>query len=330
MSAAPHPAIPILAEAGCLRATEVAARVLLIAIATFVFAGCATPPVAQPSANQPPAQSAEQTRQAARLTSVCGAQPGTPFAFRKKVLVLSMPLARPSDATDLPDLSAVWSRALQKRLRASDRFLVRDGSAYYLDPEGDVRARVMAVAERFDAQFVVAGRIVAVGTKRAGIELGRFATLPLPFADQRVIETELQVFDGHSGAQLNQLAHDAEVSGRVESEGQRILQGDFSDTSLGKTIAGLVERQGEGVEDELACLPMQARIVQAQAKEVRIDAGFTSNLAPGDRLRIYQRRGGAEQAYGELAIKKVFPESAIGSLEGEAPDWRFNAYVRAW
>lgn len=330
MSAAPHPAVPTLAEAGRLRATGVAARGLLVAIASVAFTGCGMLPAAQPKAEQPPPPPVQQTPQPQRLTSVCSAQPGTPFAFRKKVVVLAMPLARPSDAADLPDLSVVWSRALQKRLRASDRFLVRDGSAYYLDPAGDVRARVIAVAERFDAQFVVAGRIAAVGIKRAGIALGRFATLPLPFSDQRVIEAELQVFDGHTGAQLNQLAQDAEVSGKVESEGQRILQGDLSDTSLGKTIAGLVNRQGEGVEDELACLPLQARIVQGQAKEVNIDAGFTSNLAPGDRLRIYQRRDGAEQAYGELVIKKVFPESAIGSLEGEAPDWRFNAYVRAW
>ena len=248
---------------------------------------------------------------------------------------------RPLEAADLPELGTAWSHALQARLRASERFLVRDGSSYDIDLNDEGRAQVLALAARFDAQFVIAGRIVSLETTRGSMSLGGLGSLPLPTADTRHLEVELHVFDGWSGVHLKRLTHTAQLRGQVVNSGHRPLQGGFLGTALGTTMAGLLDRQREDIEDELACLPMQARIVRAQGGEIHLDAGFTSNLQPGDRLRLVQRHGNPagsgsestwmEKTVGEVSIRQVFPESSIGQLEGNAaPDWRLNGFVRAW
>lgn len=314
-------------------------RLLVVALAAIALSACLTLPVALDQDAILLEQQAERARQAARPAALCSPQPGTPFVFRKKLLVLAAPVARPAEALDLPGLSASWSRNLQQRLLQTDRFLLRDGSAFRVDPDGDMRQQIVALAEQFDAQFVVSGRIAGLGIERRRIGLGSLGSIPKPFGDARVIETELSVFDGHTGTQLRQVTYASEVEGDVDKPGQRPLQGDFLRTPLGQAMTTMLDRQSEDIEDELACLPMQARVVRTRLHEVHIDAGFTSNLHPGDRLRVLQRRAGtgngdtgwAEQSFGDLVVKEVFPESAIGYLDGGAqPNWQFNGFVRAW
>jgi len=313
-------------------------RRLALAVACAVLTGCASPPPTQRAEGQGRADSAEQARQAARPSAVCSAQPGTPFALRKKVLVLALPVQRQVEAADLPDVAIAWSSVLQQRLQATDRFLVRNGSKHYLDQADDVRKQIVTLAQLFDAQFVVAGRITSLGVQRGRFELGPLGSIPQLSGDRRVIETELEVFDGQSGTRLKQLTYNTEVRGAVENRGSGTLRGDFFRTPLGEAVAGMLDRQVEDIADELACLPMQARIVSAQKREVHINAGFTSNLKPRDQLRVLQHvgfpggeGGQTDQMVGNLVISEVFPESAVGYLEGDAqPDWRFNGFVRAW
>lgn len=312
------------------------ARWLALALVGAVLAGCVSLPVTRSVEEQ--AQSVEQARQAARPSALCSAQPGSPFALRKKVLVLALPVQRPVEATDLPDLAIAWSSALQQRLQGTDRFLVRNGNTHYLDHADNVRRQIIALAQQFDAQFVIAGRITSLGRQPARIELGTLGAIDQPFGERRVIETELEVFDGHFGTRLKQLAYHTEVQGAVENRGSGTLRGDFFRTPLGEAVGRMLDRQTEDIADELACLPMQARVVRIRDREVHIDAGFTSNLKPGDQMRVLQRvgffggeGGQTDQSVGNLIIKQVFPESAVGHLDGDLPpDWRFNGFVRAW
>jgi hypothetical protein len=182
------------------------------------------------------------------------------------------------------------------------------------------------------------GQITSLGMHQGRIGLGSLGSLPQPFGDMRVIETELDVYDGQTGTRLKRLQHETDIQGEVKNTSGSTLRGDFYRIPLGIAVNSLLERQMEDLQDELACLPLQARIVLTAQKEVHIDAGYTSNMKPGDRLRILQREGfpssegvQSEKTVGYLLLKRVFPETAIGQVEGEeTPDWQLNGFVRAW
>lgn len=320
---------------GSARTCALPLRRLVCLLAGLGLSGCISlPPAPLDEEARVRAQVAEQTRQAQRPSSVCAVQPGSPFAYRKKLLVLSFPLARPLEGADIPGLATTWSQALQKRLAATDRFLVRDGSGFRLDPADDPRTQVVTLAREFDAQLVVAGRIENLRSEENVARIGSFKPVPLPGDDKRTIESSLEVYDGPTGARIRHAAFSALLEGEVLNPLRVPLPGEFGDSDLGKALAAVVHSQGEAVEDETACLPMQARIVRIERHEVHIDAGFSSRLQPGDRLKVVQRGGGAsaaERQFGDLIISQVLPESAVGYLEGGMqPDWRFNGFVRAW
>lgn len=332
--------MPVLPPLPARLASPVVRRlaVTVLLAGSALLSGCKSLPAPKSEADKTGAEQAEQARQAMRPSAVCGAQQGSPFAFRKKVLVLALPVQRPLEAIDLPDLAAAWSHALQQRLQDSDRFLIRDGGRYAIDPADNIRKQVTTLAQKYDAQIVIAGQVTSLGMQSGRIGLGALGSFAQPFSAVRVIETELDIYDGQSGTRLKRLHHNAEVHGAVENRGGSTLRGEFFRTPLGESVAKMLNRQMEDVLDELACLPMQARIVGTPQKEVQIDIGFTSNLKLGDRLRLLQRDGfpnsegvQAEKPVGHLVIKHVFPESAIGQVEGDPlPDWKLNGFVRAW
>lgn len=312
---------------------------LAIALLCAALAGCAAlPPLPQPGEEERRrAELAEQQRQAARPAALCSAQPGTPFVMRHKVLVLAMAVRNAGEAADLPGLSTAWSRALQQRLQETDRFIVRDGSAFGIDAHQPLPQQISVLATRFDAQWVIVGHVGSLAYQRGQFDLGPFKPLPRPGGDRRVLEASLAIYDGYSGSPLRKFAHRAEVKGSVLNKGAVNLQGDFFTSELGAAFDQMIGRQSESIEDELACLPMQARIVRVNMPEIHIDAGLASRLQPGDRLRVMQRNGrGAdagmtERFYGEVVIRQVLAESAVGYLDysGPQPDWRFGGFVRA-
>ena len=311
--------------------------ITLVAICASL-AGCALKPVLQSEEEKTSATKAEQARQAMRPSTVCSPQQGNPFAMRKKVLVLALPVQKPLEAIDLPGLATAWSNALQQRLQKSDRYLLRNGSQHAINLNDDLRKQITALAEKYDAQIVIAGQITSLGMHQGRIGLGSLGSLPQPFGDMRVIETELDVYDGQAGTRLKRLHHKAEIHGEVKNTSGSTLGGDFFRIPLGIAVNDLLERQMEDLQDELACLPLQARIVLTAQKEVHIDVGYTSNMKISDRLRILQRVGfpssegvQSEKTVGYLQLKQVFPETSVGQIEGEVtPDWQMNGFVRAW
>lgn len=335
-----HPSASQAADQGARkmthRNTEVSPtkglRLALLSLCALVLAGCAQLPMPTAEEDRIRAELAEKERQAARPASLCTPTPGTPFAFRKKVLLLSVPLEHPLEAPDLPGLGAAWSAELQKRLRSTDRFIIRDGRGFVVDANADARKQAIALGERFDAQFVVTGRIKTAAVRSGQIDLGPFKPIPLPMSDQRSIESVVEIYDAHTGTVIGQVSHAASVNGKVLARGDGSFDATFFQSPIGKALDEQLKRQAEDIEDQLACLPMQARITRTRLHEVFIDAGFTSNLNPGDRLRVMQRdEYNVERGYGDLVIKQVFPETALGYLDGgDRPNWKFNGFVRAW
>lgn len=317
--------------------TQTPVRLLVMAVSTGLLTACASLPSPQNEEARRQAELAEQARQAARPSSLCAADPGSPFALRKKVLVLGLPVSRPLQAADLPGLSSTWSRELQRRLRTSDRFLLRDGSALTLNPAEDIQQQIRTLARQFDAQFIIAGGIDDLAVQRGRIDLGPFKPIPQPFADRRTLSAVLDIYDGFSGAQIRQLTHRDEIKGRVDGN----TLGSNTESPLGTGIDTLISRQLDDVVDELSCLPMQARLLPAAPGKLQINAGLNSNVEPGQRLRVFLHEptpvvAGSpstwqERPLGEFVVSHVYPEHAIGQIDFPIqPELRASAYVRAW
>jgi len=302
----------------------------------------ATPPAsaAQPTAS--PAQPGPAIATPPRPAELCPANPGTPFAHKKKLALLSLNLPSPRDAQDLPGISAAWSLALQSKLRQTDRFLLIDASTHTLDPGTPDTAQILGLAARTGAQFVVTGTITDLSIERNRIKLGGLFEIPRGDGDRRRLAATLRVYDGFSGNVMQRIDLHAEFSGEVMNPSHPTLSGRFFETNLGAAFARLLNDQASALEDTLACLPMMARVLRGQRNEVVIDAGFSSGLQPGDRLKVFQRASSptlpgttihtaTESKVAELALERVLPETSIGRIDsGITPDWVFGGFVRSW
>ncbi|PTD97362.1 flagella assembly protein FlgT middle domain-containing protein [Pseudothauera lacus] len=321
--------------------TPKAWRTVTAIAAGIALSACTTLPMVQTAEDKRRAELAEQERQVARSSALCRPEPGTPFVLRKKVLVLAMPVTHSSQAADLPGIASAWPRELQRRLAKTDRFLLRDGTTYTLDPLRSVAEQITTLARQFDAQVVVSGEFTSLGTRRGEISLGRFKPIAMPSGDERVLETTLTIHDGYSGAAIAHLQHNTAVKGKVDNRGHSTLSSDFFTTTLGQRIDELLRQQTEAVEDALACLPMQARIIGTSEGRVHLDAGFTSNLQAGMRLRLFVNESNSrgpggqplsqERPLGELLVEQVYPEQALARFDsGLTLELRSSAHVRAW
>lgn len=300
---------------------------------------------AEEKARQEKKAADEAARQAARVVNLCRADPGTPFALRKKVLVLAMPLARPADAADLPGISSAWSQALQAQLASSDHFLVRDGSAHLIGPDAEASAQIIRLARHFDAQFIIAGHIDSLAIEPGQIEfkhlsaLSRLRPIPLAMFDLRSIVTRFEIFDA-SGVRIARLDQHDEIDGEVRNRNPGVMQGSFFQSRLGTALAAVLKRQFEDIEDELACLPMAAAARPLADGRISLAAGFTSGVQPGMRLRLSidaarPARGPAtplaNRTLGEVVVEQVYPEHAIARFDSSLqPQWRGPGVVRAW
>lgn len=314
----------------------------LALVAVLMLGGCAQLPKPETEEEKVRAELRQREQEAARPTNLCRPDPGTPFSLRKKVLVLAMPVDKPLQAADLPGITTLWPNALSQRLEQTDRFLFRDGTAHSLDPLGNIAQQVTTLARHFDAQFVIAGRLNTLAIQRRENQSGLTKYVPIVSRDKRMIESSLELYDGFNGTLIARRHLGVNVTGDTEYRGQGPLRGEFFDTPLGVEVDKLLTEQSRALEDEMACLPMQARVTRIQGAIAVIDAGFTSNLKPGDSLRLYlrpptsvaqhaSRSGNTEKLHGTLVIDEVFPESARGHLDGGFPtEWKHEAVVRAW
>jgi len=329
-------------------------RVSIGAAGAVWLVGCASMPGLQDDAARVRAEAeraTEAARQAARPATQCAAKPGTPFAYRKKVLLLAAQVRNPGELPELPGLGAVWGQALSEGLRAGTRLLIHDGGGYRIDA-GSWRSRreqVRELADRFGVQFVVAVALAA-GPRiehRLRFDSAReFMRSLVDRDDRRALLIETEVYD-RRGVLIEQMSRHARTPVESGRNARAVpLAAGWLETEAGGALRPALRRQIEDIEDALACLPLEARLVRVDWRDLHIDAGFTSGLAQGDRLRLYRRLGWTlspqgdaqwqEEAYGQLVLKTVYPETAIGAWEGGErqvdphPGHGFHGVVRAW
>ncbi|WP_028455316.1 flagella assembly protein FlgT middle domain-containing protein [Chitinilyticum litopenaei] len=293
-------------------------------------------------------------------------QPGTAGEcgfdrYRRKLLLTYFYVQQPSATDDLLRVPEGLQSWLGRELFNSGHYLPQQAAyqaAFHFSPKllepQQMPERVHELALRFGVQFVVGGIVRDTGFagERYTVDWGndvrpgeRKQVLNVPgarFAQfgvkatpaERRFDVELFVFDGISGALLARQLFSGTAAGSVVlPEHTEFASSHFFRSDYGRMVRQVLgELQGR-IDATLSCLPLSARVVRLDGRDVYIDAGAESGMRPGDTLRVYRRKnsalpvqplgappgsglGEAEELRGRLTLTAVQPLFAIGRVDG--------------
>lgn len=248
--------------------------------------------------------------------------PSPAARYRKKVAALQFNVLDRRQIYDLPGIERAMPLELLRRFGNSGQFIPVDGTQYLSD-DGQIHGEtgtIARIADQLGVQFIVTGVIRDMGVSRS------------LFAKSRRLEVEVAIFDGLSGAAIarHRFSENVAEAGHFERGVSLFSNAEFMQTSYGRTLDRVLDRQVEMLGDDLAKLPFSARVVQVEGNKVYFNAGVTSRVKPGDVLMTYRLEpqpvydfngerflGYKETPVATLAVHQVQPLFAMGQLEIE-------------
>lgn len=206
--------------------------------------------------------------------------------------------------------------------------------------------QTLAIADEMDVQFVVSGVVRDLGverpdTWRRSVLNDMRRGLGLLNRERRFV-ADLFIHDGFSGAPLLQQRFSTSGTwNRGPGERVGFATADFESTPYGKQVNQLLAAMAAGVETHLACQPFMARIQRVDDHQVRIAAGASSGLRPGDRLKLYRaerflslpnQQPALQNSHASVTIRQVHPDFASGEMavEGGRVNIRKGDVVIGW
>lgn len=274
----------------------------------LALAGCASLDETQP---QPAIRPATQTAPA------CAGRP------LRKVLVTAFPLVYPEQIR--PGEFMGWAQMtgaeLARQLGASGRVRVAAApedfpfaqAAAAPDVERDAHGmpRIVAWAQRERAQYVLAGVFRDFGTTRKW-----------QLVSERQMRVEAFLYDGIDGRLLahrpfeRQLVPGGDLP-RDVAPGTRA----FANSRLGSAYNALLADIGRWATDEIACRPFPLRITRVDDRQLHLDAGRDSGLAPGVALSTSTRpelvmSGGSlnRKQMPPATLRQVGPDASVAEI----------------
>ncbi len=281
--------------------------------------------------------------------------------YRRKVLLSHFWIQHPTQTLDLDRFPEGIQIEMVRRLNDSDQFLpqrspgvaVFDLQPQVFDPllQPD---RVREMARLYSTQFIVAGIVrdtsfsgerytLASGSEIRNGERKIVANFPmLNFAQvgvkavpaERRFDMDLFVFDGVSGALVNR----HRIAGKTRGEVVQSLSSGlgtlgFIETDYGRLVDDKLQEASRLVSQDLNCIPFSSKITRVEKNSVYIDAGYTSNVRPGDTFDVFRvspavmpidstsyfpsmRLGLPEEKVGVYTVKQVQPLFSLGTVSG--------------
>lgn len=281
----------------------------------------------------------EQVGEIPNSIETCSADAGSPFHFRKSVLVAGT-IGLPVLARDLPGLSAITSGRLQAHLEALENFNVsamHDSSFESTSPSA--AARVRELGRDYASQFVV-----KVDFEDLTIHSDKgWLSKVLRRSNERNVLLKLHVFDTEHGVLFHSQQYQKTVIGDVvgfPGNGNSVTTSWF-DTDLGRQIDEMLKNMSMQISENLACVPFSTQVTSARNNELHIAAGYRHGVRPGETLRVYPSRN-VSVADGSAPLEKnkvwiqvnsVYPNHSIASLaDGTVSGSGLSTgdIVRAW
>lgn len=202
--------------------------------------------------------------------------------YKKKIVVTAFFIhpAATGQIQDIDDIAQGFPNELVRGLEQGGKFLGRRSPnllAYSSQSEAPSFQLLRQMANENDAQFVVSGTINFAGTSKESKYWG------LVTNEKRHIQIDVSVFDAVSGSliakkRVDKVSDDNAPMGRDLSFGSAA----FYTSPFGRVMRAALKDATSFVEQELAPLPMMARILKISDQQVFFDAGASSLVAQGD------------------------------------------------
>ncbi|MGL6041677.1 MAG: flagella assembly protein FlgT middle domain-containing protein, partial [Deefgea sp.] len=279
----------------------------------------------------------------------------------RKVLFSHFWIQHPAQTQDLDRFPEGIQIEMVRRLTDSEQFLpqrspgvaVVDLHPQVFDPLVQPE-RVREMARLYSTQFIVAGivRDTSFSGERYGLTYGNeirngerktVSSLPiLNFAQvgvkavpaERRFDMDLFVFDGVSGALVNRHRIAGKTRGDVvQSLSSGLGTIGFTETDFGRLVDDKLQEASRLVSKDLNCIPFSAKITRVEKNTVYMDAGYTSNVRPGDTFKVFRvspsampidsasffpskRLGMPEEMVGLYTVNQVQPLFSQGTVSG--------------
>lgn len=315
-------------------------KLSIVGAVLVLLAGCSLTGE-KPDAGLWNAQQSEELARAGKLDalSACPPEAGSPFAYRKALLVAGT-IGASGIARDLPGLAPLTSQRLQTHLDATGRFNVYATHASSFESMGSgTAARVRQLGREYDSQFVVKIELEDLTVHSSRSWLRKLTG----GSDKRSVMIKLYMYDVEYGSLFHSQRYQRTVKGKIvgyPGSGKTVAAPWFS-TDLGKEIDDILTTMSRHINEKLACVPFAAEVTTLQGADIHLNAGFLHGIRTGETLRVYKRRnllmpvetGKMGDNEGWISVHTVFPNHSIASaVEGRFGDSRpdITDVVRAW
>lgn len=319
-------------------------KTALMMVIALLLGGCIKRPIMPPPERVEPAPEASLVPVPREL---CSAEQGAAYGYLKRTTLVGFVVDSPMQAVDLKGIESAYPRELLRRLNLEQRLILSERSDIRLashslgllgERDRGADRQVVQLAEEVGSQFVISGHLFDLTPSYHDDVI--MTALKWP---KRQLGVEIVVYDGYSGVVLARHHYREEVEGEVDMRPYLPFQGQFFATEYGQAFERVLRRQVEDIVNDLACLPMQARIIKIDGKQLHIDAGTASLLRPGGQLVVMRQRVEGfdlrgrpfeqQRPYGKLVLQRLYPDTAVGELVlegGRVEELRPSDIVRAW
>jgi len=204
----------------------------------------------------------------------------------------------------------------------------------------------LELADEMNVQFVVSGVVRDFGVEEPdtwGSSVWRSMRRGLGTLNrERRFVLDLFIHDGLSGAPiLQQRFTTSGTWDRGPGDRTGFATAAFDNTPYGEKVNQLLAQVAKQVDDGVACQPFMAKVERVDNHNVRIGAGASSGIRPGDTLRLYRRERFLElpnhmpelhDSHTEVKIRQVHPDFSSGEMpvQGGRVNIQRGDMVIAW